>query len=118
MKIMNFLEKKAIAIDLKSTEKKDVIEELLELLIKANIVKSKDKQKLLEDLFAREELGSTGIGQGIGIPHAKSDSVGTLVGSLGISKKGVMLTLLTANRYIYSFFCLRQKTPRARILRR
>jgi PTS system nitrogen regulatory IIA component len=105
MKIMAFLEKKAISIDLKSTAKKDVIEELLDLLIKAGTVKPKDKQKLLDDLFSREELGSTGIGQGIGIPHAKSDSIGELVGSFGISKKGVGFDSLDGEQ-VYIFFLL------------
>ena len=39
--------------------------------------------------MARESLGSTAIGQGIAIPHAKSDSVTKLVAAFGLSKKGV-----------------------------
>jgi len=39
--------------------------------------------------LAREALGSTGIGQGIGIPHAKSQYVKTLVAAFGLSKEGI-----------------------------
>ncbi len=89
MKIMEFLCKRAITANIKATNKEDAIKELVALLINAGEVEKKDKNKLLELLLAREELGSTAIGQNVGIPHAKSDCVKRMVSALGISQKGV-----------------------------
>jgi nitrogen PTS system EIIA component len=87
MKILDFLDKGAIKPDMKSTKKEDIIKELVGLLSLAHPIK--DKASLIQTLMNRESLGSTGIGQGIGIPHAKSNSVKDLVAALGVSKNGV-----------------------------
>lgn len=87
MRILDFLNKDAIELNLKSNNKKEVIEELVEVLNKKGLLL--DKKVVLESLFEREELGSTGIGQGIAIPHSKTKGVKELIGVLGISKKGV-----------------------------
>lgn len=89
MKIMDFLSKKAITTDIQSAKKEEVIKELVDLLIEAEDVEKRHRNKLIEALMARESLGSTAIGQGIAIPHAKSDSVSKLVAAFGLSKKGV-----------------------------
>ncbi|MDD5503948.1 MAG: PTS sugar transporter subunit IIA [Candidatus Omnitrophica bacterium] len=86
MKIIDILDKNAIKWDLKSVKKIDVINELVELLPAG--YSAKDKASLVETLMNREALGSTGIGQGIGIPHAKSKCVKELVAVLGVSKAG------------------------------
>ena len=105
MKTTDFLCTKAIAVDLKSSTKADVIEELLELLIDGAAIEKKHKSKVLEILMAREALGSTAIGQGIAIPHGKSDCVKKLVGCLGISKKGINFDSLDGEP-AYIFFLL------------
>jgi fructose-specific phosphotransferase system IIA component len=89
MKIIDFLSKKAITTDVKSVKKEDVIKELIDTLIDAGDIEKRHRNKLIEALMARESLGSTAIGQGIAIPHAKSDSVTKLVAAFGLSKKGV-----------------------------
>lgn len=89
MKIMEFLCKDAISVDLKSKDKEGIIKELTDLLINAGEIEKKNKNKVIETLSARESLGSTGIGQGIGIPHGKTDCVKHLVASFGIAQKGV-----------------------------
>ena len=89
MKIMEFLCKNAVSADLKATNKKELIEELVGLLINAGAIEKRNKNKIIEILQAREALGSTAIGQGIAIPHGKADCVKELIGSLGISKKGI-----------------------------
>jgi len=86
---MEFLSKKAIITDIKSTKKEDVIRELVDTLINAGDIEKRHRNKLIEALMARESLGSTAIGQGIAIPHAKSDCVEKLVAAFGLSKKGV-----------------------------
>ena len=89
MQIMEFLSKKAIVTDIKSTKKADVIRELVDALIGAGEVEKRHRNKLIEALMVREALGSTAIGQGIAIPHTKSDSVSKLVAAFGLSKKGI-----------------------------
>jgi PTS system nitrogen regulatory IIA component len=89
MKIMDFLSKKAIVPEIKSTKKEDVIKELVDALINAGEVEKRHRNKLIEALMSREELGSTAIGQGVGIPHAKSEHVNKLVAAFGLSSRGV-----------------------------
>jgi PTS system nitrogen regulatory IIA component len=105
MKIMDFLSKKAITVDLKGTNKLSVIEELVDLLIESEEIDKRYKAKLIENLMAREALGSTAIGQGVGIPHAKSEVVEKLVAAFGLSKKGVDFDSLDGEP-VYIFFLL------------
>jgi len=89
MKMMDFLSKGAIVSELKSSKKEDVIKELVEALINAGEVEKRHRNKLIEALMVREQLGSTAIGQGVAIPHAKADCVEKLVAGFGLSSKGV-----------------------------
>ncbi|MEK6727793.1 MAG: PTS sugar transporter subunit IIA [Candidatus Omnitrophota bacterium] len=89
MQVMDFLSKKAIVTDLKSTKKEDVIKELVDVLINSGEIEKRCRNKLIDALVNRESLGSTAIGQGIAIPHAKSDCVTNLLAAFGLSKKGV-----------------------------
>ncbi len=86
MKILDALKKEAILSDLKSVDKKGVLEEL------SNPVSSLfniDKDDLVTILMERESLGSTGIGGGIGIPHGKLKNLDSLVLGFGLSRRGV-----------------------------
>ena len=103
MKIMEFLSKKAMTINLKASDKEGVIRELVELLSKAGEIKN--KEELVKALLTRESLGSTGIGQGIGIPHAKSSAVKSLVAAFGLSQQGVNFDSLDGEP-TYIFFLL------------
>lgn len=105
MKIMDFLSKKAIAADLKSTKKEDVIKELVDVLLESEGLEKKCRNKLVEQLMAREALGSTAIGQGVGIPHTKSECVNKLTASFGLSQKGVDFDSLDGEN-VYIFFLL------------
>ncbi len=103
MKIMDFLNGKAISADLKATSKEEIIKELLNLLVKAQVIKNKDK--LTKVLLEREALGSTGIGQGVAIPHGKSEGVKELVAAFGLTQKGVNFDSLDGEP-VYIFFLL------------
>ncbi len=105
MKIGDFLCAKAVSADLKGTNKQEIIEEMVRLLINAGAIDKKNKAKLMEVLSAREALGSTAIGQGIAIPHGKSDCVNKLIASLGINKKGIDFESLDGEP-AYIFFLL------------
>lgn len=86
MKILDVLPREAILVDLKSQDKKGVIEELAVPVARAANV---NKEELVRVLMDRERLGSTGIGGGIGIPHGKLKGLESLVLSFGLSRKGV-----------------------------
>jgi len=87
MKITDFLKEDCVIVNLKSRDKKGAIAELLSLLEKNKYIK--ESKKILETVMEREKLGSTGIGQGIAVPHAKTEQIDNLVGALGISQNGV-----------------------------
>ncbi|MCK9169116.1 MAG: PTS sugar transporter subunit IIA [Treponema sp.] len=76
-----------IKVDLESTEKDEVFEELLEVIIAAQ--PEIDRQEALESLNAREEKMSTGIIPGIAVPHAVCDSVHGIVTAIGVSRGGI-----------------------------
>jgi len=105
MKILDFLSEKAVLTDIKSTKKEKVIKELVELLISVGEIDKRFRNKLFEALIARESLGSTAIGQGVAIPHAKSDCVTKLVAAFGLSKNGVDFDSLDGEP-VYIFFLL------------
>ncbi len=89
MKITEFLCKTAVVGDLNATTKPEVIAEMVGLLVEGGAIDKKHKNKVIDVLMAREALGSTAIGQGIAIPHGKSDATDKLVAALAISKHGV-----------------------------
>ena len=103
MKISEILEKRGIKIGLASTKKEDVLKELVSLL--AQVEDVGDQKELVKILLEREKLGSTGIGQGIAIPHGKTDKATRLVAVLGISKSGVDFDALDGEP-VYIFFLL------------
>jgi len=84
---MDFLNSDAIIVDLKATDKKSAIVELAEVL--KDTKKAKKIDEIIEVVLEREKLGSTGIGQGVAIPHGKTDLLQEQVGVLGISRKGI-----------------------------
>ena len=103
MKISEFLSKNAIKIGIEATEKESALRELVDVL--ADVKEIGDKSAIVKSLIDRENLGSTGIGQGIAIPHGKTDRVKELVAVLGISKKGVNFEALDGE-VVYIFFLL------------
>lgn len=86
MKILDVMPKEAILDDLKSQNKKGILEELVVPLSDSTGLNTED---LVRVLMERERLGSTGIGGGIGIPHGKIKGLESLVLGFGLSRKGV-----------------------------
>ncbi len=106
MSIMELLNERAVTTEIKAqASKEEVIRELVELLVRAGAIKERDVAKLVQTLLKRESLGSTGIGQGVAIPHGKSDCVGKLVAAFGISRGGVDFDALDGEP-VYLFFLL------------
>jgi PTS system nitrogen regulatory IIA component len=105
MKIMEFLSKQAIIMEIKSSTKEDVLRELVDALINAGDIDKRNRNRVVESLVARESLGSTAIGQGVAIPHTKCESAGKLVASFGLSKKGIDFDSLDGEA-VHIFFLL------------
>ena len=87
MKIMDILVRDAVIVDLSSETKGDVLAEMAGALAKAEPML--DAERLLEVLTEREALQSTGIGEGVAIPHGKMPGLDRLVASFARSVKGV-----------------------------
>ncbi len=102
MQITDFLKKEAIKVDMKAKNKDEALKELVDLLVGSGEVSN--KRKMLAVLREREELGSTGIGQGLAIPHGKCEFVKTLCSAVGVSKSGVSFDALDGERV--HVFCL------------
>ena len=89
MKFADFINKKAINAKLKATDKEALICELVDGLVSSGALKEGDKKEIIEAILKREELGTTGIGRGIAVPHIKHASVSSPVGAVGVSPEGV-----------------------------
>ncbi len=89
MKFSDFVSTKSIQAVLKTGTKEDVIAELVDALVTAGSVKIGDRDDIIKAIMKREELGSTGIGRGIAVPHTKHAGVDRLVGTVGVSPEGI-----------------------------
>lgn len=89
MKFSVFISPKAIRSKLAASTKEGVISEMVDALVEAGEVKESDRADIIKAIMKREELGSTGIGRGVAVPHTKHASVEKLVGTVGISESGL-----------------------------
>lgn len=105
MKFSDFVCTPAIRADLKADDKESVIAELVGALVEAEQVASEDRESILQSIMKREELGSTGIGKGVAVPHTKHPSVDKLVGTVGVSSEGVDFNSLDGEK-VQLFFLL------------
>jgi PTS system nitrogen regulatory IIA component len=87
MKITDILDADSIVEKLIARDKKGVLEELVSVLIANG--RLSDKEKSVQVLLERERLGSTGIGDGIAIPHGKLKGIEGIICSFGRSKEGI-----------------------------
>ncbi|KAA9021091.1 PTS fructose transporter subunit IIABC [Niallia endozanthoxylica] len=87
MKITKLLTKDTIRLSINGTKKLDAIEDLVKVLDSANILS--DRQIFKEAILKREEQSTTGIGEGIAIPHAKTTAVRKAAIAFGRSSEGV-----------------------------
>jgi PTS system nitrogen regulatory IIA component len=87
MKILDILDRKMIVPQLTSQTKEGVLRELVHAL--AKVEKQVNEDRVIEILLEREGLGSTGIGEGVAIPHGKSKEVKKILASFGRSLRGM-----------------------------
>src|SRR6056300_1001255 len=105
MKFSDFINANSICADLKAQTKQEVIEELVQSLQDSGQIQADEREDIIASIMKREELGSTGIGRGVAIPHTKHPSVENLVGTVGVSENGVDFDSLDGER-VQLFFLL------------
>jgi PTS system fructose-specific IIA component/PTS system nitrogen regulatory IIA component len=89
MKFTDFVSRDAIVADLKADDKEGVIREMAEGLQRAGGIAAGELEGIVKAILKREELGSTGIGRGVAVPHTKHSSVERLIGTVAVSREGV-----------------------------
>ncbi len=89
MKLTEFVIREAILPSLNATSKEAVIREIVASLKANGAVKASDEEAVVAAIMKREELGSTGIGNGVAVPHTKHPSVEKLSAAVAISRTGV-----------------------------
>ena len=89
MDLGDILTPDVIKADLQATNRCEAIDELINTLVASDKIKSDHREAIVAVVKKRETSMSTGIGFGIGIPHASSDLIQEVVGAFGRSKKGV-----------------------------
>jgi len=105
MKFADFISVQAIKPDLESKDKESVIRELASSLVASKDIGEDSADSIIKAIMKREELGSTGIGRGIAVPHTKHPSVEKLVGTVGVSVDGVDFNSLDGEP-VHLFFLL------------
>lgn len=105
MQIYEKLHKECCIVRLKATKKEAVLKEITKLLKNSPLLSSIDEQTIYDSLARREELGSTGLGRGIAIPHAKIEGLPDFVMAVATSEKGVHFDAAD-NKKVHIFFVL------------
>jgi mannitol/fructose-specific phosphotransferase system IIA component (Ntr-type) len=99
MKFSDFICREAVRTHLEADEKEAVIRAMGKALVESGKIKEQDFEGIVAAILKREELGSTGIGRGVAVPHTKHPAVDKLVGTVAISDEGVTSTASTVKRY-------------------
>lgn len=105
MKFADFVSVDAINANLEADDKEGVIREITASLLKAGAIAEGEYESIVGAILKREELGSTGIGRGVAVPHTKHPSVDRLVGTVGVSAEGVDFNSLDGEK-VQLFFLL------------
>jgi mannitol/fructose-specific phosphotransferase system IIA component (Ntr-type) len=87
MRLRDLVDESVVKVGLESLDKEECFEEVIDLLVRAG--RLSDRAGALEAVRQRESQGTTGIGQGVAIPHGKHASIPSLTAALGISADGI-----------------------------
>ena len=87
MRIKDILSPESMIMDLKATTKEEAINEMADLEVATGIVNN--KEKFVESIWAREKEGTTGIGEGIAMPHARNEYINKARVLFAKSEKGI-----------------------------
>ena len=89
MKLLDFICPEAIRPDLAPVDKEDAIRQLIGSLKDAGKLPADEEAGIVSAVLKREELGSTGIGNGVAVPHTKHPAVQSLVATVGLVHDGL-----------------------------
>ncbi len=98
MKFADFVSRESVRANLSADSKDGVIRELAQSLMDAGRFPAGEFEGIVKAILKREELGSTGIGRGVAVPHTKHPGVDRLVGTVGVSHLGVDFDSLDGER--------------------
>jgi PTS system fructose-specific IIA component/PTS system nitrogen regulatory IIA component len=105
MKFADFVSRDAVRAEVKAADKKGLIREMIQALVDAGALAASTAESVVSHVLKREELGSTGIGRGVAVPHTKHQSVERLVGTVAVSAAGVDFDSLDGEK-VQLFFLL------------
>jgi mannitol/fructose-specific phosphotransferase system IIA component (Ntr-type) len=86
---LGFVVREATVPELAATTREDALREMVAALIKAGTIRADAQDTVVAALVKREQTGSTGIGNGVAVPHAKLQAVDRVVGNVGWSSRGL-----------------------------
>ncbi len=89
MKLQDIVVESALIPAIEATNRDEVVAELVDALVAAEVVESENRDTLIEAILERERRGSTGFGKGVAVPHVKHDCITKMVATIGVSSKGV-----------------------------
>jgi len=89
MKLLDFVAPDSIIVDLKATGKEEAIREMVGSLHEAGHLGDDVVESVIRAILDREELGSTGIGMGVAVPHTRHPTLQRLVGTVALANSGV-----------------------------
>jgi PTS system fructose-specific IIA component/PTS system nitrogen regulatory IIA component len=89
MKFSDFVATDAVRSHVHAATKEGVIREMAQSLVDAGKIAPGDLEGIVKAIMKREDLGSTGIGRGVAVPHTKHPSVSKLVGTVAVSQQGI-----------------------------
>ena len=89
MKLTEALVVESIEANLRSRTKEDLFQEMVRLLKKNPALAEVDESTILKALNEREKQATTGVGKEVGIPHGKIMGISTIVGAIGVAKRGI-----------------------------
>jgi mannitol/fructose-specific phosphotransferase system IIA component (Ntr-type) len=121
MKLSDFVISEAILVDLQATGKEETVREIVGSLGRAGRLAASDQEGVAKAILGREELGSTGIGQGVAVPHTRHTAVDRLIGTVALSRRGVDFAALDGDPVDIFFLLIsppNQPGPHLRALER
>ena len=105
MKLKDFVCFDAVVAELKSTDRDEVIAELIQSLDKAGKLGKAEPDKIIRAVIKRENEASTGMGKGVAVPHVKYSDFNEVVAAVGRSAKGIEFDSLD-KKPVYSVILL------------
>jgi mannitol/fructose-specific phosphotransferase system IIA component (Ntr-type) len=97
-KLIGYLRTDALVLDMTAASKEGAIRELVQVVVDHGDVSADDQESVVQAVLAREERGSTGLGEGIAIPHVRDcEHVTGLTGAFGRSSSGIPFDAIDGN---------------------